>query len=1010
MLEAGAFVGEHGRDGFQRLLLALGIEAAMTGVFPRKPEKSKLFEESAITFGRFLPVGHSLRVQAQMFPFPSKSDPRPSFEDIFFEQYSRLFDWALQLTGRDRPEAEDLVQELYVRFAHVGKVPEHIENAESYLFTVLRNLHYARARRARTTALDDLTIVDYDSVERGLKAVDRNGILLVRSELNRVCDYLCERKNSSRSASIFILRYYLGYFPNEVMKVAQATRVAVDKAVQAARREARSALERPGVLRQIGSTPEPKTKTSVGVDDPHGLFLSLRERIFKSCSGSCFGFDQLRSKYEQPGHDFTTEELAHLVSCTICLDQANQILGIPLLDERSPDDTIGRDTPQGPSSSSGPSPTLLPSRFRRKKSDSEQRRKQMKRCAQEANQHRPHRLLIAVDGDIRASQRVTAQLSELQVELGRTEKPSFIEVLSEQGICLAFVLVQAPNADGDLYQSQNTGLSDDRTMSVAVSFTTETPTIQVVYRDPLVAAEEQELLKEGPDAGLRPTTKPIALPALPSFGNSAVAGWPERFWQHAVSLLPSNMNPLLTSALLLGLCSIVCFLLWTRSGPRISPQTLLTRAEQSDAAASKPRSPGVVYQKVKISGSGHAMERAIYRDPENKRIPKRQHLSSDDQWLKDRLNIAGVNWDEPLSAANYGEWHDNQPARQDVVTRTGENLLTLTTSTGTNGPVLKESLTVRVSDFHPVGRTIELRDMGSVEIAELNYDVMPWGAVNQDWFEPLPGTVSDARPLLSVPIPHVLSDLELDSAELGARLALNQLHADTGEQIHVTRSASGVQVKGVVDTDQRKSQLVGRLQLMPHVHPSILSVEEIGSQPQGIPSRVGQPIQAYSVEAQASPLEQFLREKKLPTDNLAAISQSMLDNCLKVQQARGHLSELQYRFREANQLPGDLQNQLTQLSQSYVSAIQAGLDADKRTLLSLGFDTTVQPVPPSSGPVDDDLDQQVRHYQNLCQELIASGAGQSRSAQAIANDLITVGAQIRTHVPPKPASASTAHN
>jgi DNA-directed RNA polymerase specialized sigma24 family protein len=83
-----------------------------------------------------------------------------------------LFDWALQLTGRDRPKAEDLVQELYVRFAHVRKVPEHIENAENYLFTVLRNLQYARSR-VRTTALDDLSIVDYDLVERGLKAVDR---------------------------------------------------------------------------------------------------------------------------------------------------------------------------------------------------------------------------------------------------------------------------------------------------------------------------------------------------------------------------------------------------------------------------------------------------------------------------------------------------------------------------------------------------------------------------------------------------------------------------------------------------------------------------------------------------------------------------------------------------------------------------------------------------------------------------------------------------------------------
>jgi DNA-directed RNA polymerase specialized sigma24 family protein len=946
-----------------------------------------------------------------MFPFPSKPDFRPSFEDIFFEQYPRLFDWALQLTGRDHPEAEDLVQELYVRFAHVGKVPEHIENAENYLFTVLRNLHYARARRARTTALDDLSIVDYDSVERGLKAVDRNGILLVRSELNRVCDYLCERKNSSRSASIFILRYYLGYFPNEVMKVVHATRVAVDKAVQAARREARSALERPGVLRQIGSAPEPKTRTPIAIDDSQSLFLSLRARIFKSCSGRCFGIEQLRSRYEQPDQSFTTEELAHLVSCIICLDQANQILGLPLLNERSPDDTIGRDSPQGPGSSDGPAPTLLPSRFRRKKTDSEQRRKQMQRCVLEANQHRPQRLLIAVDGDIRASQKVTAQLSELQVELSRAEKPSFIEVLSEQGICLAFVLVQAPNIDGDLYQSQDTKLSDDRMMSVVVSFTTEMPTIQLVYRDPFVVAEGNAVLADAPDAILPFTTKTKVLPIPSALGTSTVAGWPKRLWQRIAPLLPSNMNPLLTSAMLLGLCSIACFLLWTRSGPRISPQTLLSRAEQSDAAVSKTRSTGVIYQKVKISGSGHDMERAIYRDPEKKRHPKRQHLGADDQWLKDRLNIAGVNWDEPLSAANYRDWHDGLPAKQDVVTHTGNNLLTLTTSTDTNGPVLRESLTVRESDFHPVERTIELRDVGAVEIAELNYDVMPWGAVNQDWFEPLAGQVVTDVPGMhaALHIPHVFSDLELDEAELAARVVLNQLHADTGEQILLTRSVTGIDIKGVVDTDSRKQQLVSRLALLPHVHSSILSVEEIGSRPSARSAYgSGQPVQAYSVEAQPSPLEQYLREKKMPLDRLGTISQSLLDESLRIQQAEVHLSELQKRFKEANQLPPDQHNQLTELSRNYISTIQSGLDANKRILLSLGLDTAEQAIPPSSSATEA-LDQQVRRYQELCQQLITNGTGEPASAVIIAGELRNSGALIRSSADQIHASVSTAH-
>src|ERR1700729_3815833 len=98
-----------------------------------------------------------------MFPFQSKPDPHQTFEGIFFEHYSRLLEWALQFTRGDRSEADDLVQELYVRFARLDTAPDHIESVENYLFSVLRNLHSARVRSARTSAIDDLSIVDFDS-------------------------------------------------------------------------------------------------------------------------------------------------------------------------------------------------------------------------------------------------------------------------------------------------------------------------------------------------------------------------------------------------------------------------------------------------------------------------------------------------------------------------------------------------------------------------------------------------------------------------------------------------------------------------------------------------------------------------------------------------------------------------------------------------------------------------------------------------------------------------------
>jgi len=67
---------------------------------------------------------------------------------------------------------------------------------------------------------------------------------------------------------------------------------------------------------------------------------------------------------------------------------------------------------------------------------------------------------------------------------------------------------------------------------------------------------------------------------------------------------------------------------------------------------------------------------------------------------------------------------------------------------------------------------------GTIEIAELNYDVMPWSAISGDWFEPIaafhPGISGGVRTSALPRLPLHLSDTEIDEAELGAQLALRQ--------------------------------------------------------------------------------------------------------------------------------------------------------------------------------------------------------------------------------------------
>ena len=146
----------------------------------------------------------------------------------------------------------------------------------------------------------------------------------------------------------------------------------------------------------------------------------------------------------------------------------------------------------------------------------------------------------------------------------------------------------------------------------------------------------------------------------------------------------------------------------------------------------------VIFQKVRIKTPQADLQRAIYRDSRGKRQAKKVSLEPREERVKANLTAAGVEWDAPLSAGAYQEWHDRQHVRDDSIERTGSHLLRLRTEVP-QGPVMEQTLTVRDSDFHPVQRTIEFRDNERVEIAELDYKVLPWSAVDQSVFEPLGG-------------------------------------------------------------------------------------------------------------------------------------------------------------------------------------------------------------------------------------------------------------------------------
>src|SRR5260370_25259401 len=142
-------------------------------------------------------------------------------EEVFAQHERWVMGWALRLTNHDREQAEDLVHDTFVQFminhTDLGDVESSIEG---YLYGMLRNMHVSQVRRAlriRETAFpiaDILSISETASVQTELRMAGQR--IQVQDELCRICQYASIRKHSSKVGSVVILRFFHGYYPNEI--------------------------------------------------------------------------------------------------------------------------------------------------------------------------------------------------------------------------------------------------------------------------------------------------------------------------------------------------------------------------------------------------------------------------------------------------------------------------------------------------------------------------------------------------------------------------------------------------------------------------------------------------------------------------------------------------------------------------------------------------------------------------------------------------------------------------
>jgi hypothetical protein len=447
--------------------------------------------------------------------------------------------------------------------------------------------------------------------------------------------------------------------------------------------------------------------------------------------------------------------------------------------------------------------------------------------------------------------------------------------------------------------------------------------------------------------------------------------------------------------------SITALLRWQQN-PGMGADELLVRAAKVESIGFG--TPGVIHQTVRIKTAKMSVQRSLYWDRQGVRRVKSAAFDKSEQELRAKLDAAGVDWDQPISAASYRHWQDRYHARIERIARSGSHLMTVT-ATVADGDVAEESLTVRDTDMHPVERKIDFRNHETVEIAELDYSILPWNAVDANLFEPL-NSLAERRTPAFVPLPSVQTPTpgQLDEDELSARLILNRMHADEGEQIEIRRLPEAVEVDGVVESEERKRQLITQLMMAPRLKISIQSESDW---------KASQSIASIRVEERSLPdtpsaLAVYERSRGRSVDESSNLARQLFDEALAVSHEANAIADLNSRYNRNGQMPVVASATLETLIYSHHERLEEALRKEHVLLRSLGQTGAASASNRALGTL---VEEAARNLA-LMKELTQTNLPATRKAEAIFADLSSAADRIAVSAAKSygPSSVDSARN
>ena len=535
-------------------------------------------------------------------------------DQLLAGRYSQLLQWGAVLTRGDAGKTEEIVQELCLYFTLTQPDLTSVANLDGYLYTSLRHIYLSGLARSSREALHFVSVAEFDSFDSVLAANHAGDPLQKQNDLRRICSYAVWRKESSKSASYFILHFFHGYGRREIAELACVPISAIYNKLKIARSEVISCLEAPGKLRIVNRDLPPQPALSWSLSSAPELFNELRKTILQARLFDCLDEEQLLAHYRAARpKPVSCSLLAHVVSCERCLSIVDRHFRRPTLGDREPLDCFGGSSDESSGSADGASGVDR---------NAQKAMQAVRKRWGKIHEHRPRTLSIAVNGHIVAFHDVRAEHSKLSARIERPEHAKFVEVFSEQDVRFALLSIGELPPGGSPVRTQRVELSDDRWLELSLTFDGLGLNGQVAYFDPALASAAIEVdMEESParefDTDVQTASGQLRLRALYA-----------AFHRMLAVMAPSSAFAwMLILVVLIGAAAYLTYR--HRTQPTDAVQ-ILDKSVKTESAALQGQTEHQVLRVEEISANGKVLEQAtvdLWKDGNGDRYLRRLYDS-----------------------------------------------------------------------------------------------------------------------------------------------------------------------------------------------------------------------------------------------------------------------------------------------------------------------------------------------------------------------------------------------